>query len=246
MNEQYGILSDIHGNIWALEAVLADAKRRGVEKYFNLGDSLNGPLEPQRTAELLMNLQLNGIRGNGCRTLLETPVEKLNATFRKVLQSLSVESLKWLKSFPSTSTIDGFFLCHGTPNSDMVCLIEKPMKEGSVINEPSVIINELSVISEKVVLCGHSHIPRTIYLQDGRLLINPGSIGLQAYTEDAPFFNIKETGSPHARYSIITKSDTGWVVENFAVTYDWSKAVLTARKNGRDDWAYWIETGRAC
>ena len=245
MKSKFGVLSDIHGNVWALEAVLADAERRGVKRFLSLGDSLNGPLEPQRTAELLIGLPIKEIRGNGCRTLLETPIERMNATFKYVYQNLSDKSLSWLKSFPSTASIDDFFLCHGTPASDMVCLIEKPTKDGSVLNEPSVIANELTKVSEKVILCGHSHIPRTIYLPDGRLVVNPGSIGLPAYTEEEPFFNIKENGSPHARYAIITKLEEDWIVESIAVAYDWSKAANSARKNGRDDWAKWIESGRA-
>lgn len=48
------LLSDIHGNLPALRAVMADLARRGVDRVVNLGDSLSGPLLPQATAECLM------------------------------------------------------------------------------------------------------------------------------------------------------------------------------------------------
>jgi predicted phosphodiesterase len=57
-------LSDIHGNLPALEAVLADIGRRGVERIVNLGDIVSGPLWPRETAARLLPLALPTVRGN--------------------------------------------------------------------------------------------------------------------------------------------------------------------------------------
>ena len=57
-------ISDVHGNRWALEAVLADIDSRGVRRIVNLGDSLYGPLAPAETASMLLNLNLPTIQGN--------------------------------------------------------------------------------------------------------------------------------------------------------------------------------------
>ena len=54
-----------------------------------------------------------------------------------------------------------------------------------------------------------------------------------------------ESGTPHARYSIVSKSKAGWWIENIAVPYDWETAANTAQKNGRPDWAGWLRMGRA-
>lgn len=54
-----------------------------------------------------------------------------------------------------------------------------------------------------------------------------------------------ETGTPHARYSIIYREENGWWIENIAVPYDWQTAADMALKNGRSDWAHWLTTGRA-
>ena len=57
-------ISDIHGNLPALQAVLADIERQGVDQVVNLGDILSGPLQPAETAELLMARNFTTIRGN--------------------------------------------------------------------------------------------------------------------------------------------------------------------------------------
>ncbi|MDZ4355615.1 MAG: metallophosphoesterase family protein, partial [Variovorax sp.] len=63
-------LSDIHGNLPALNAVLADVARRGADLIVNCGDILSGPLWPAETAERLMALDLPTIAGNHERQLL--------------------------------------------------------------------------------------------------------------------------------------------------------------------------------
>ena len=64
-------------------------------------------------------------------------------------------------------------------------------------------------IAQPVVLFGHDHLPALLSLPDGRLLVNPGSVGLPAYRDDLPFPHAMEAGSAHARYSIVTRLQTG-------------------------------------
>ena len=64
------VISDIHGNLLALRAVLADIARQGVDQTVNLGDILSGPLQPAETADLLMTCNFPTIRGNHERQLL--------------------------------------------------------------------------------------------------------------------------------------------------------------------------------
>ena len=67
------VLADIHGNRWALEAVLEDIRRRGIREMVNLGDCLYGPLDPAGTARLLLELDMPAVRGNEDRILLDEP-----------------------------------------------------------------------------------------------------------------------------------------------------------------------------
>ena len=65
------VISDIHGNRLALEAVLDDIRRQKVDAIFNLGDLLSGPLEPNWVADILMDLDIPTVRGNHDRALIE-------------------------------------------------------------------------------------------------------------------------------------------------------------------------------
>ena len=66
-------ISDIHGNLGALDAVLDDIARRGVDVTVNLGDIVSGHLQPRATAQRLMALDLPTIRGNHERQVLGDP-----------------------------------------------------------------------------------------------------------------------------------------------------------------------------
>ena len=244
--DQYAVLSDIHANIWALEAVLADIARRGLNQIINLGDTLYGPLEPQATAECLMKVPLVSVRGNQDRQLLEQPISPISPVQAYVLKDLSSCSLDWLAAQPATLFVaDSLFLCHGTPLSDQAYLLETMTPAGGFLQESAAIQAQLTEIRQALLLCGHSHIPRILQLPAGPLIVNPGSVGLPAYSDDLPVVHKMETGSPHARYAVIAKTVTGWSVEQIAVPYDWDKAAAKARRLGQDAWAYWLEPGRA-
>jgi len=72
------VISDIHGNLAALEAVLADIKARGVDRTVNLGDCVTSPLWPKETFEALQSLSLPTVRGNHDRWIEEFPDDKLS------------------------------------------------------------------------------------------------------------------------------------------------------------------------
>ncbi len=82
-------------------------------------------------------------------------------------------------------------------------------------------------------------------LADGRHVMNPGSVGLPAYAEDEPFPHKNESGSPHARYAIVERSDDGFSIDMRAVAYDWQAAATIAAARGRHIWVAALQTGRA-
>ena len=238
------IIADVHGNIWALDAVLGDIQRWGIQTIINLGDHLYGPLAPRETAERIISTPMLNIQGNGDRHLYE-PSSTLPPTVAFSKNALHEEHLEWLRALPTTAVLDDIFICHGTPQSDETYLLEEPSAHGSVLKSFEQISVLLGAVPQRLTLCAHSHILRTILLPDGRLIINPGSVGLPAYQEDTPFPHKMETGSPHARYAIIAKDAETYTVNHLAIMYDWHKAVAAARVNGREDWAYSLEYGRA-
>lgn len=92
-----------------------------------------------------------------------------------------------------------------------------------------------------LILCGHSHIQRAVGCAEFTA-VNPGSVGLPAYSDDQPP-HAMSSGSPHARYTVVTPADGGWRATPVQVDYDWSAAAAMARDNGRPDWAHWLRTG---
>jgi diadenosine tetraphosphatase ApaH/serine/threonine PP2A family protein phosphatase len=108
------------------------------------------------------------------------------------------------------------------------------------------IINLLRGQKSKIILCGHTHTPRCVQLTTGQMIINPGSVGLQAYLDDEPCKHSMENFSPHASYVILEQSENSqWHVAFAKVNYDIDSAVNAARKQNRLDWVHFLSTGRS-
>jgi predicted phosphodiesterase len=252
--DRFAVLSDIHGNHFALEAVLADIASRSVQQIVNLGDHLQGPLDPVGTADRLIPLNLPSVRGNCDRLLFEAgTIVTPGSTLEGNRAILTEQHKQWLAAMPQTLQLDNILLCHGTPWADDVYLLEEVTPDGSRMKRTGELAPVLHGIAARLVLCGHSHQSRTVQISDqisaqkpsGPLVVNPGSVGLPAYTEESPHPHAMEAGSPHARYAIVTRSDENWQVEHLAITYDWESAARLAERNGRPDWAEWLRSGRA-
>lgn len=241
---RFAVLADIHGNVWALDAILKDLHARGIVKAVNLGDCFYGPLAPHETAERLLPLQLPTVRGNQDRGLLETDGQ--TPLLQENYVELSSSALHWLRLLPLIlSWQQDILLCHGTPASDTTYLLEEVTENGVYLANSTTIASRLCATQKQVILCAHTHVARTVLLPDGRLVVNPGSVGLPAYTDDLPFSHAMESGSPHARYAIISQIPNGWNVEHIEVVYEWERAAEVAARRGRPDWAEWLLTGRA-
>src|SRR5689334_2002439 len=96
-------LSDIHGNLPALEAVIADAEARACDSFVNLGDILSGPLWPRETADALMARDWITIAGNHERQVLTFGTGRIGASDAYAKQSLSERHLSWLAELSPTA-----------------------------------------------------------------------------------------------------------------------------------------------
>jgi len=246
------VLSDIHGNLPALQAVMADLARRGVDLVINCGDSLSGPLWPRETADALMALAWPTIAGNHERQLLDCARRPGGPSDQFAFEHTTTAQRTWLAALHATlEPAPGVFVCHGQPGDDREYLLETVEPDGSRSATGAQVLQRLhgtEGADASLLLCGHSHLPRVVQV-GGTLCVNPGSVGLPAYDDDHIAFHIHQTGSPHARYAVCERVDTGagpgWTVAQIAVAYDWHAASAQAARNGANDWARWLATGRA-
>jgi predicted phosphodiesterase len=242
----YAILSDIHGNSRALQAVLKDIQLRGIHSIINLGDHVFGALEPEATATLLRQQDMISIYGNKDRDILDS-LDKPSAdsTMEMVKADLSSETILWLKQLPPVATFDDlFFACHGTPESDNEYLLEEVTEHGVFIYADELLVHKTAHIRERIILCGHSHVNRVIYLSNGKIILNPGSVGLPAYLGNGKHRFAMESMTPHAKYAIVQADGNDISIEQVHCPYDWEAASATAKNKGRDDWASWLLKGR--
>lgn len=243
------VISDIHSNVYALEAVLNDIEKRKVDQVVNLGDIFYGPIAPGKTFDLLKSLSITTICGNQDRMIYEAtgPDVDANRTLQLVLQELGDEGGDWTRALPKTvECIDEVFCCHGSPESDEVYWLEDVTAGTPRVKSEERIIELLGPVSNPVIVCGHTHIPRIVSLQNGIVIVNPGSVGLPAYEDDAPCYHAMENYTPHASYSVLERTEKGlWNVEQIKIQYDYQAAAELAAQRGRDDWAQYLKTGRA-
>ncbi len=239
------IISDIHGNSWALETILADIHLKGIPKIYDLGDSLFGPLDPKRTFKLIKEWNIQSIRGNQDEYTLEnTDRDPVRKTHTYVRSQLNNEAIEWLRALPKERVLDdNIYMCHGMPHNDSEYMIEKLHKEYVGVKDPDFLDEQLFTIKQKIVLCGHSHTPRVIETNK-KTIINPGSVGLPAYDDELPLPHKMENYSPKAHYCILDLTND-IKVEHIAISYDHEKAAKMAEQNRRPDWAQWLRTGWA-
>lgn len=248
------VLADIHANRWALEAVLEDLARHAVDQVVNLGDSLYGPLDPAGTFTLLQQHPMQHIAGNMDRYLLEvhpsfsgTPTIPLtNPTMRFVHTVLPAAAHPWLVGLPRVATAPGgLFLCHGTPLADDEPLLEHITAAGVQLKSTPELVALVEPVAQPTVLCAHTHVAHHVWLDATRTILNPGSVGLPAYQDAAPFPHRMESHSPHAKYCLVTTMDARVVQVAFRhVPYDWQQAARQAEELNRPDWAVALRTGR--
>ena len=230
-------IADVHGNLGALRAVLAHIERiSSPDLIVNLGDHVSGPLQPRETADLLMSIPQVAIRGNHDRRLLESSTA-MGYVDRYAAVELNQAHFSWLQGLTATTWIGkDIFLCHGTPASDHEYFLENPNSMGSDPATAEQVADRAGDCSASLILCGHSHVPRALRLADGRLIVNPGAVGIPPYGKDLQGFRKIETAIPHAHYAVLDQAEH-WTVELIEVEYDWGNASRLAAARGYPAWA---------
>ena len=201
------IISDIHSNIYALNAVLEDIENRNVDLIACTGDLVGYGTRPNEVISTIRKNRILTIMGNyddaiGNRKIVcgcdyPDPIE---------------DNKNYLSSLPKDITLSfnnkTIRLVHGSTR-----LINEYLKENS--NEAKEVMEELT---EDILICGHTHIPYVKYYGE-KLLVNAGSVGKP------------KTNNPAANYVIISIDDSAVQTEIVEVDYDFEKAAKEIEEN---------------
>lgn len=231
---RFAVISDVHGNVPALEAVLEDIGAQGTDAVLCLGDHVSGPIDPAGAADRLMALGGPMVRGNHDRWVCERDDKALGVVDRFTRAQLSPRHMEWLRRLPATAVFaDEIFLCHGTPGNDSQTWLDEFFRgRDTTLPSYDAVDREAQGLDYPVMLCGHTHVARSVRLYDGRLVINPGAVGLQLVH-----------GSPDARYAIIERRNGRWLTSLRVVEYDHKRTGETAGRNGFPGWQNALTTG---
>ncbi len=206
------ILSDVHGNLPALEAVLVEVDALAPDGILVLGDLTGGPSCPE-TIALLRERGCIMIRGNNERYHLNYEkglapagwyARKQFGLLRWNHRRFSPETLALFAALPEqrTAHFDGagpIRMVHGSPRRD---------NEGLDPDlDPGALQTALALTAEPALACGHSHIPWQRRL-DGKLVFNPGAV--------CGALN----GDTRAQYALLEWHEDGWQVQHRAAPYD--------------------------
>jgi putative phosphoesterase len=202
------ILSDIHGNLLALDACLADLEAQGgADAIVAAGDlCLDGP-KPKKVLQRLQEIGAQCIRGNTDRYLSEAGGETFAASEDLVIawtrKELGEQLLGWLRDLPFAIRIgeddNQLLVVHANPQTDDEHLW--PDADESVL--------ERMIGDERAtaIAFGHLHLPY-VRIWRGKLLVNVASAGLP------------KDGDPRACYAIFTERTGGWQVKHRRVAFD--------------------------
>lgn len=237
------VISDVHGNALALEAVLADIARHSPDAVLNLGDHLVGPLDPERTAGLLAGLDAVSIRGNTDRYIIEADIQDLPSDERWIVESIPAPTMDWLRALPATAQFeDQIFLSHGAPGGDEIYWLDRPQGNFFRTATQDEILAELPAENFPLYCCGHTHVARIVTLPDGRIVFNPGSVGRPSFNMGDP--ESAARAAPDAAYALVRRTGGQWSIDLRQIQYDHETAAAQARRNGNRVWEQDLLTGR--
>ena len=231
------IISDIHGNCIALDAVLADVARQADDQIVCLGDAIQGGPQPALVTRRLSELACPVVMGNADAWLLtgqETGDEHIAPERLKKMAEIREWSLAQLSSDERASIanfrptvqiplgVDRSLLCfHGSPTSfDDLILRQTPEEEFQRL---------LGAFSSHVLCGGHSHLQQVRRIGDN-FFFNPGSVGL-AYNHEQPEDGFR--ADPWAEYAVLTAEGERLGLEFRRVPFDVAALMRAYRDSGR-------------
>lgn len=208
------VLTDVHGNRFALEAVLRDISRFKPDLILNLGDTVQGGADPAGALKLQLECGALMVRGNADEEV-SNPEPNLEPERLEVVnwlrELLTEHDLRILEQLPTTLEVaNGEILaCHGNLETpwDFLMLQDNPQSFTDYATPNKLLSRIKNFPNAKVALCGHSHRARNV-LANGVQFVNVGSVSRQP------------DGDPRARWALLERKENGWQVEHKFTAYD--------------------------
>jgi putative phosphoesterase len=226
------VISDIHGNGFALDAAIADMESRSIDRIVCLGDTIQGGPQPKETALKLRELKIPIVMGNADAWLLAAesdtrePTSEVQKDVRRwTLSKLSKDDLRFIKGYRSTVEIRldkrQRLLCfHGSPKSfDDILRPDTPQDNWDRF---------LGQYSPAIMAGGHTHTQQVRKVGEG-LFFNPGSVGVvfNALVPDQEYRLY-----PWAEYAILTYTGGLSGLEFRRAHYDLNKFLRIVKSSG--------------
>lgn len=235
------VFGDVHGNAFALEAVLADIRMAAPDAVYNLGDTVWGAADPGRAWTLQREHAPPTVRGNTDERVagLREGKEKMVAWVRSQLPE---DAPVLLADLPTRVDVAGgeVRLAHGSPRSPWEDLMLTQTPEGHTQPAHFAEIRERQdgfsyESGGRVCIVGHTH-REMVTVVDGVTVVNAGPVSRQ------------KDGLPMSRWVLLTRQGESWNVEYRRTRYDVQAAASWARAHGpasiAQDEATWLTTGR--
>ncbi|MEG1704993.1 MAG: metallophosphoesterase family protein [Clostridia bacterium] len=207
------ILSDIHGNIVALESVIKELASQNIDYYLIAGDNITDFPFSNEVIAMVQNLTPYVIKGNREKYILEylknPKLDKWNTKQQEPIKfigdNLNIRSIKYIKNLPESLTLNleelKIKLLHGFPND---------LSEEIYLNDTKKLDEISKNLKENILIFGHTHEPAGYKLINNKLLINAGTLGTRY-------------GKKGAEYIVFTYENGKMNVEIKEVKYDLDK-----------------------
>jgi predicted phosphodiesterase len=176
-----GVFSDIHGNIFAFEAIYRELKEEGCDRHFFLGDICGYYYYQNEVIELLNEIpNLTALKGNHDvmfleslkdEKIMESNIKTYGQSFPNLKETVTPDSLEYLRRLKTCATIEG-----SDGDADMAAFHGSPWNPIYEYIYPDAIMDRFDALSYEVVFLGHTHYPMDIQRKHIRI-VNPGSAG---------------------------------------------------------------------
>ena len=193
---KYAILSDIHGNQYALKEVLSEVKKLGIRNLLLLGDYVGYYYGIVSVLEQLREFNVIAIRGNHEDLLLKAIEDndtltalksKYGSSHSRCIESLPKHEIEYLTQLPRTCELNlgdlTLLLCHGTPWST---------DEYMYPDEDQIKLSRYDDYEYDFIFFGHTHY-RAVFERDGKKVVNPGSVGQSREKGGVAFWGILDS-----------------------------------------------------